>query len=162
MKPAIIFKISVIAVAIALVTSCKTVSSSSSAVVDGVQEIVTDYRELWDSVIVVKTGVPVKWYVNAPAGSLPTAGIACGKTIKIPGLGWGTDSYKRDEGHLTLVDGKNLVYEFTPTEIGEIQFCCWMGSECHGNVIHVTVDGNLDPGAAKPANSNTQHGHGNM
>lgn len=115
---------------------------SSYALVDGVQEITTSYAQLWSSDnITVKAGVPVRWYVEAAPGSLPMKGMACGKTIKIPGLGWGTDSYNDDEGHLTLVEGKNLVYEFTPSEVGDILFTCWMGSECHSNYIHVTADG---------------------
>ena len=115
---------------------------SSYALVDGVEEITTSYAQLWSSDnITVKAGVPVRWYVEAAPGSLPMKGMACGKTIKIPGLGWGTDSYNQDEGHLTLVEGKNLVYEFTPSEVGDILFTCWMGSECHSNYIHVTADG---------------------
>ena len=115
---------------------------SSYALVDGVEEITTSYAQLWSSDnITVKAGVPVRWYVEAAPGSLPMKGMACGKTIKIPGLGWGTYSYNQDEGHLTLVEGKNLVYEFTPSELGDILFTCWMGSECHSNYIHVTADG---------------------
>jgi hypothetical protein len=116
--------------------------ASSYALVEGVQEITTPYTQLWSSdTITVKAGVPVRWYVEAAPGSLPMKGMACGKTIKIPGLGWGTDSYNDAEGHLTLVEGKNLVYEFTPSEPGDILFTCWMGSECHSNYIHVTADG---------------------
>ena len=115
---------------------------SSYALVDGVEEITTSYAQLWSSDnITVKAGVPVRWYVEAAPGSLPMKGMACGKTIKIPGLGWGTDSYNQDEGHLTLVEGKNFVYEFTPSDPGDILFTCWMGSECHSNYIHVTADG---------------------
>ena len=155
MRTTITCKITVIALAVALLANCQTVSSSSRGA--GVQEIVTEYSELWDSPIVVKVGTPVKWYVHAPAGSLPMTGMDCGKTIKIPGLGWGTDSHTRDEGHLTLVEAKNFVYEFTPTEVGDIQFCCWMGSACHGNVIQVTVDGKPAPGRA--SNGSAQHGN---
>ena len=116
--------------------------TGSYALVDGIQEITTPYAQLWSSdTITVKAGVPVRWYVEAAPGSLPMKGMACGKTIKIPGLGWGTDSYNDAEGHLTLVEGKNLVYEFTPSEAGDILFTCWMGSECHSNYIHVTADG---------------------
>ena len=116
--------------------------ASSYALVDGVQELTTPYTQLWSSdTITVKAGVPVKWYVEAAPGALPMKGMACGKTIKIPGLGWGTDSYNDAEGHLTLVEGKNLVYEFIPSEAGDILFTCWMGSECHSNYIHVTADG---------------------
>jgi hypothetical protein len=112
---------------------------AASAAAPGVQELVTDYAGLWSSdAITVNAGAPVKWYVEAPPGSLPKKkGMACGKTIKIPGLGWGTDTYNDAEGHLTLEEGRNLVYEFTPAEAGDILFTCWMGSECHYNYIHV-------------------------
>jgi hypothetical protein len=125
------------------------------------QEIVTDYAGLWSSDnITVKVGVPVKWYVYANVGSLPTVGMACGKTIKIPGLGWGTNTYNKDEGHLTLTEGKKiLVREFTPTKVGDILFTCWMGSECHGNYIHVTADGKLAPGTANSGSNQAQPGH---
>jgi hypothetical protein len=114
----------------------------SHAPAEEVQEITTSYAELWSSdSITVKAGVPVRWYVEAAPGSLPAKGMACGKTIKIPGLGWGSDSYNDKEGHLTMVEGKNLVYEFTPQAAGDILFTCWMGSECHYNYIHVTADG---------------------
>jgi hypothetical protein len=145
----------------ALIASCATVSTEtaghtratdageatrsgeSTSILSGeVQEITTGYAELWSSDnITVKAGIPVRWFVEAAPGSLPKKGMACGKTIKIPGLGWGTDTYNDAEGHLTLLEGKNLVYEFTPAEEGDILFTCWMGSECHYNYIHVTADG---------------------
>ena len=75
--------------------------------------------------------------------------MGCERTIKIPGLGWGTDSHNKNEGHLTLEEGKNFVYEFTPEETGDILFTCWMGSACHYNYIHVTSDGIADPNAEK-------------
>ena len=103
------------------------------------QIIETSYSDLWNSTdIVAKVGVPVKWYVNVPEGTEPRG---CGATIKIPGLGWGTDTYNREEGHLTLVQGENFVYEFTPEETGDFLFTCWMGSGCHYNYIHITEDG---------------------
>ncbi|MBP0989510.1 MAG: hypothetical protein J6S92_14715, partial [Oscillospiraceae bacterium] len=61
---------------------------------------------LWTGNITVKLGVPVKWIVNVPEGTEPSG---CSATIKIPGLGWGTDTRSKEEGHLTLVQGDNLV-----------------------------------------------------
>ncbi|WP_294475912.1 hypothetical protein [uncultured Ruminococcus sp.] len=128
----------------------KTDDTSSNAdsdnSTDEIQEIITEYDDLWTGNITVKVGVPVKWYVNVPAG---TALMGCERTIKIPGLGWGTDSHNKNEGHLTLEEGKNFVYEFTPEETGDILFTCWMGSACHYNYIHVTSDGIADPNAEK-------------
>jgi len=102
------------------------------------QEIVTEYADLWTGNITVKAGTPVKWYVSVPEDTQLTG---CAKTIKIPGLNWGTDTHNKEEGHLTLEQGKNFVYEFTPVETGDILFTCWMGSGCHYNYIHVTQDG---------------------
>ena len=130
--------------------SSKTDDTSSNAdsdnSTDEIQEIITEYDDLWTGNITVKVGVPVKWYVNVPAG---TALMGCERTIKIPGLGWGTDSHNKNEGHLTLEEGRNFVYEFTPEETGDILFTCWMGSACHYNYIHVTSDGIADPNAEK-------------
>ncbi|MCR5122656.1 MAG: fibronectin type III domain-containing protein [Ruminococcus sp.] len=120
------------------------------------QVIVTEYSELWTGNITVKVGVPVKWYVNVPEG---TALNGCAKTIKIPGLGWGTDTHNKEEGHLTLETGKNFVYGFTPKETGDILFTCWMGSGCHHNYIHVTADGKPDPDAKTGGASEGQTHH---
>ena len=111
---------------------------------DDGQKLVTEYADLWTGNITVKAGVPVKWYVNVPEG---TELLGCERTIKIPDLGWGTDSHNKDEGHITLEQGENFVYEFTPEKEGDILFTCWMGSECHYNYIHVTADGTPDPNA---------------
>lgn len=110
------------------------------------QLIITDYADLWTGNITVKRGVPVKWYVRVPEGTEPKG---CGATVKVPGLGWGTDTRSKDEGHLTLVQGDNLVYAFTPQETGDFLFTCWMGSACHYNYIHVTADGIPDSNAVK-------------
>ena len=99
------------------------------------QKVVTEYDELWTGDIEVKAGKSVKWYVNVPEGTEPKG---CKATIKIPGLGWGTDSHNKEEGHLKLAEGENFVYEFTPEKAGDILFTCWMGSSCHANYIHVT------------------------
>lgn len=103
------------------------------------QALVTEYANLWTSTdIAVKVGVPVKWYVTVPEDTEPKG---CGATVKIPGLGFGTDTHNKEEGHIVLQKGENFIYEFTPTETGDILFTCWMGSGCHYNYIHVTEDG---------------------
>lgn len=108
------------------------------------QKLITEYGKLWTDNITVRAGESVKWYVNVPDDTEPKG---CGATIKIPGLGFGTDSNNKEEGHVTLVKGENFVYEFTPEETGDILFTCWMGSKCHYNYIHVTADGVPDPDA---------------
>ena len=111
---------------------------------ENVQKVVTEYSDLWTGTVVFKTGVPVQWYVHVPEDTEPKG---CGATIKIPGLGWGTDTRNKEEDHLTLEKGQNLVYEFTPAETGDILVTCWMGSACHYNYIHVTADGIPDSNA---------------
>ena len=126
-------------------TSTATTSTESTVTTDvSEQTVITEYSDLWTGNITVKQGVPVKWYVNVPDG---TELKGCGATIKIPDLGWGTDTNNKNENHLTLASGQNLVYEFTPQEVGDILFTCWMGSGCHYNYIHVTADGTPDSNA---------------
>ncbi|MBQ1688443.1 MAG: hypothetical protein II073_04075, partial [Lachnospiraceae bacterium] len=116
------------------------------------QVIVTKYADLWQSKsddavenpVYVKAGIPVIWYVDVPE-DIKVKG--CRSTIKIPGIGWGTDSYNKEEGHLQLTNGRNLIQRpdaaegdlvlFTPTEETDILFTCWMGSGCHKNYFRV-------------------------
>ena len=128
----------VIAASLTVVTIFSAVSVVNAEEAETEQKIVTQYSELWNGTISAKVGEPVKWYVNVPEGTEPKG---CGATIKIPDLGWGTDSHNKEEGHLTLTQGENFVYEFTPEETGDILFTCWMGSGCHYNYIHITEDG---------------------
>ena len=100
------------------------------------QKVVTEYDDLWRQSVEVTAGETVKWYVNVPEGTEPKG---CKATIKIPGLGWGTDTHNKEEGHLKLTQGENFVYEFTPEEEGDILYTCWMGSSCHKGYIHVTA-----------------------
>jgi len=125
---------------------------SESSTDESVQIIITAYSELWSGNITVKAGIPVKWYVSV---SEDDTLMGCAKTIKIPGLGWGTDTHNKEENHLILEQGQNFVYEFTPEEAGDILFTCWMGSACHYNYIHVTSDGVPDPEAETGNTSNT-------
>lgn len=110
--------------------------------------LVTEYADLWSGNITVKAGGKVKWYVNVPEGTEPKG---CSATIKIPELGLGTDSNSKEDEHITLVQGQNFIYEFTPEKEGDILFSCWMGSGCHHNYIHVTADGTYK--AEKPADA---------
>ena len=139
------------AIAFALVLSfVPTVFPSFAADAETGQIIVTEYGDLWEADISVQVGKTVKWYVNVPEGTTPKG---CRATIKIPGLGWGTDSHNKEEGHLTLTEGNNFVYEFTPDKTGDILFTCWMGSGCHSNYIHVTEDASEIALAADRENS---------
>ena len=117
-----------------------------SAKADNSTKLVTEYSDLWSGNITVKAGTAVKWYVNVPEGTEPKG---CGATVKIPDLGFGTDTNNKDEGHITLVQGENFIYEFTPETERDILFTCRMGSSCHHNYIHVTADGTYK--TAKPS-----------
>lgn len=119
-----------------------------SAKADDTTKLVTEYSDLWSDNITVKAGDTVKWYVNVPEGTEPKG---CGATVKIPDLGFGTDTNNKDEGHITLVQGENFIYEFTPETERDILFTCRMGSSCHHNYIHVTADGTYK--TAKPSDA---------
>lgn len=119
-----------------------------SAKADDTTTLVTEYSDLWSGNITVKAGTAVKWYVNVPEGTEPKG---CGATVKIPDLGFRTDTNNKDEGHITLVQGENFIYEFTPETERDILFTCRMGSSCHHNYIHVTADGTYK--TAKPSDA---------
>ena len=119
-----------------------------SAKAEDTTKLVTEYSDLWSGNISVKAGDTVKWYVNVPEGTEPKG---CGATVKIPDLGFGTDTNNKDEGHITLVQGENFIYEFTPDTERDILFTCRMGSSCHHNYIHVTADGTYK--TAKPSDA---------
>ena len=127
---------------VSVLNSVRIISANASDDVkedtDGdTQIVVTEYSDLWSGDITVKAGTLVKWYVNVPEG---TTLLGCAATIKIPGLGWGTDTHNKEEGHLKLVEGNNFIYEFTVEEERDILFTCWMGSGCHHNYIHVVKE----------------------
>ena len=125
--------------------------AETNAQPENVQKVVTEYEDLWKGTIAFKAGETVQWYVHVPEGTEPKG---CGATIKIPGLGWGTEERNKEENHLTLTQGDNLVYTFTP-EAGDYIFTCWMGSGCHANYINVTEDGTYN--AEKPADPTDIH-----
>jgi plastocyanin domain-containing protein len=62
--------------------------------------------------ITVQQGIPVKWTLNAPNGTLN----GCNSSIVIP-------EYNIQ---LKLKAGENLI-EFTPDKAGTFSFSCWMG-----------------------------------
>lgn len=62
--------------------------------------------------IVVQAGIPVKWKINAPSGSIN----GCNYKLIIPDYGI----------EHAFEEGENVI-EFTPTESGDIYYSCWMG-----------------------------------
>lgn len=62
--------------------------------------------------ITVKDGIPVKWVINAPEGSIN----GCNYRMVIPEYGI----------EYSFSKGENVI-EFTPSRVGEFRYTCWMG-----------------------------------
>lgn len=62
--------------------------------------------------ITVQAGIPVKWIIDAPEGSIN----GCNYKMIIPDYGI----------EYTFQTGENVI-EFTPTEAGKVGYSCWMG-----------------------------------
>lgn len=69
--------------------------------------------------ITVQAGVPVKWVIDAPKGSIN----GCNYKIFIQDYGI----------EYTFHTGENII-EFTPTEAGTVRYSCWMGM-IRGNIF---------------------------
>ena len=62
--------------------------------------------------ITVQAGVPVRWEIDAPSGSIN----GCNNRLIIPALGM----------EYTFHTGKNVI-TFTPEQSGTLPYTCWMG-----------------------------------
>jgi sulfite exporter TauE/SafE len=79
---------------------------------DGVQIINSTLRPNRYPAIVVQQGIPVKWVINAPQGSINS----CNNRFIV-----------REYGiEHTFVYGDNVI-EFTPEKTGKFPYSCWMG-----------------------------------
>ncbi|MDR2156908.1 MAG: sulfite exporter TauE/SafE family protein [Clostridiales Family XIII bacterium] len=91
-------------------------SSPADAAADrtenGAQVVRTDLEPGSYPPIAVKAGLPVKWVINAEAGSLN----GCNRTILIPEYGI----------RQNLTEGENVI-EFEPGQTGTVAYSCWMG-----------------------------------
>lgn len=74
--------------------------------------------------ITVEVGVPVRWRIEAPQGSIN----GCNNRMIFPAYGI----------EHTFTAGENLI-EFTPTQAGTFRFSCWMGM-IRGSVTVVEAD----------------------
>jgi sulfite exporter TauE/SafE/copper chaperone CopZ len=83
-----------------------------AVVEDGFQTVRTTLRPGRYPAITVRAGLPVRWTIDAPQGSVN----GCNNRIIIPGYG-----VERE-----LTTGENVI-EFTPTEAGRFPYSCWMG-----------------------------------
>lgn len=94
-------------------SSSKTDTSGGDIKVDnGVQIVNSTLSSGRYPAITVKEGMPVKWIINAPRGSIN----GCNNRIFIP-------EYNIEYQFKT---GENII-EFTPTKTGTFPYSCWMG-----------------------------------
>ena len=101
--------------------------------VDGVQVVNSTLQAGRYPDITVQAGVPVKWVIDAPDGSIN----GCNNRILISDYGI----------EYTFHTGENVI-EFTPVNIGTVRYSCWMGM-IRGNIF--VMDGTEDDIAASSA-----------
>lgn len=97
-------------------------------VVDGVQVINSTLLPGRYPNITVQAGVPVKWVIDAPPGSIN----GCNNRMIIQDYGI----------EHTFQEGENVI-EFTPTNTGTVRYSCWMGM-IRGNIF--VTDGSESTG----------------
>jgi plastocyanin domain-containing protein len=110
-------------------------AATESVIVDGVQFVSSTLASGAYPKITVQAGIPVKWTIDAPKGSIN----GCNNRLQIPEYGL---EYK-------FQTGENII-EFTPTETGKIPYSCWMGMI--RSSITVVEAGAETPPATVPAN----------
>ncbi|MEA5136719.1 MAG: sulfite exporter TauE/SafE family protein [Candidatus Fimivivens sp.] len=87
-------------------------ADNSAKLKDGVQAINSTLSPGRYPNITVQEGIPVRWVINAPEGSIN----GCNNSMLI-----------REYGiEHTFKSGDNII-EFTPTKTGTFQYSCWMG-----------------------------------
>lgn len=118
--------IAVVAVVVGLGTAWQnfgrdaTVEDGSAVrLVDGVQVVDSTLTPGSYPTIMVQAGIPVRWTINAPDGSIN----GCNYRVIIQEYGI----------EHSFEEGENII-EFTPTDTGEIPYTCWMGM-IRGNII---------------------------
>jgi plastocyanin domain-containing protein len=105
---------------------------SKPAIANGVQTINSTLQSGRYPAITVSAGVPVKWVIEAPQGSIN----GCNNRMIIP-------EYKIEHQFKT---GENII-EFTPTKSGKFSYSCWMGMI--RSSITVVDDGSAPAGDAQ-------------
>lgn len=91
---------------------------------DGVQVITSELAAGRYPNITVKAGIPVRWIIDAPDGSIN----GCNYRMLIRNYGI----------EHTFRTGENVI-EFTPTEAGTVTYTCWMGM-IRGNIFVTRAD----------------------
>ena len=94
------------------------------ALQDGVQVINSTLELGRYPNITVQVGIPVKWVINAAPGTIN----GCNYRMLI-------NAYNIEH---TFTEGENII-EFTPNEVGTIQYTCWMGM-IRGNIFVTDAD----------------------
>jgi hypothetical protein len=87
-------------------------STGAARIVNGVQMVNSTLTPGRYPAITVQAGIPVKWTINAPQGSIN----GCNNRMIIP-------EYNIQYSFKT---GDNLI-EFTPSRTGTFRYSCWMG-----------------------------------
>ncbi|MDO5390099.1 MAG: sulfite exporter TauE/SafE family protein [Eubacteriales bacterium] len=97
----------------------ETTEAGEIEIVDGVQVINSTLASGRYPDITVQAGIPVKWVIDAPSGSIN--GCNYKMLLKEYGI----------EHEFT--EGENII-EFTPVQSGTVQYICWMGM-IRGNIF---------------------------
>lgn len=100
--------------------AAETAGGSVAELIDGVQVVRSTLEPGGYPDITVQAGIPVRWIVDAPSGSIN----GCNNRMIIPAYGI----------EHSFTTGENII-EFTPDTAGNISYSCWMGM-IYGN-IHV-------------------------
>jgi len=93
-------------------TAAAASQTVDSTVTDGVQVVKSELSSGKYPAITVQAGIPVKWIINAPEGSIN----GCNNRMLIPEY----------DVEYTFKTGENII-EFTPTKAGTFSYSCWMG-----------------------------------
>lgn len=109
--------------------AAETDADAAAEVTDGVQVVNSTLVIGRYPDITVQVGVPVRWIIDAPAGSIN----ACNHKMIIQEYGI----------EYTFQTGENVI-EFTPAETGTVRYTCWMGM-IQGNIF--VVDGETEEAA---------------
>ena len=94
-------------------------AENNPEVVDGVQVVNSTLQSGRYPNITVQAGVPVRWVIDAPDGSIN----GCNNRILIQDYGI----------EYTFHTGENVI-EFTPVNVGTVYYSCWMGM-IRGNIF---------------------------
>ena len=98
--------------------------SATAMLVDGIQMVSSTLTSGAYPTITVQEGIPVKWTIQAPEGSIN------GCNYKMIIQEYGIEH--------TFSEGENMI-EFTPTASGKISYSCWMGM-IYGDIYVVKGD----------------------